>query len=57
MDWFSSLIEMLKKVIGKEERDWDKLLSYLLFAYHEVSQASTGFSPFELLNGYQIHGP
>ena len=30
----------------EEDKDWDKLLPYLLFAYREVSQEPTGFSPF-----------
>ena len=29
----------------------------LLFAYREVPQASTGFSPFELTLGYNVRGP
>lgn len=29
----------------------------LLFTYRKVPQASTGFSPFELLYGQQIQGP
>ena len=48
---------MLRKISGKEGKDWDKLLPYLLFAYREVPQASTGFSPFELLYGHQVCGP
>ena len=32
------------------------LLPYLLFAYREVPQASTGFSPFELLYGRKVRG-
>ena len=36
---------------------WDKMLPYLLFAYWEVPQASTGFSPFELLCGKAVNGP
>ena len=40
-----------------EGRDWVKLLPYLLFAYREVPQASTGFSPFELLYGRTVRGP
>ncbi|KAL0194735.1 hypothetical protein M9458_008307 [Cirrhinus mrigala] len=38
-------------------RDWDKWLPFVLFAYREVPQASTGFSPFELLYGWQVQGP
>lgn len=36
---------------------WDKWLPFVLFAYREVSQASTGFSPFELLYGWSVQGP
>ena len=32
------------------------LLQYLLFVYHEVPQATTGFSPFELLYGREVQG-
>ena len=47
---------MLRKVVTKEGKDWDKLLPYVLFTYREVPQASTGFSPFELIYG-RIRGP
>ena len=53
----STLKSMLRKTVSKEGKDWDWLLPYLLFAYREVPQASTGFSPFELLYGHQVHGP
>ena len=32
-------------------KNWDQLLPHVLFAIQEVPQASTGFSPFELLYG------
>ena len=48
---------MLRKTAKEEGKNWDKLLPYLLFAYREVPQASTGFSPFELLYGRQVRGP
>ncbi|KAI3359033.1 hypothetical protein L3Q82_015435, partial [Scortum barcoo] len=38
---------------GEEGADWDQWLPYLPFAYREVPQASTGFSPFEVLYGHQ----
>lgn len=38
-------------------RDWDQWLPHLLFAYREVTQASTGISPFELLYGHDVRGP
>jgi hypothetical protein len=42
---------------AKNQKDWDELLPYILFAYREVPQESTGFSPFELLYGHRIRGP
>ncbi|KAL8620310.1 hypothetical protein ACOMHN_059910 [Nucella lapillus] len=38
-------------------RDWNRYLPALLFAYREVPQSSTGFSPFELLFGRTPRGP
>ena len=52
-----TLKAMLKTTAAEEGRDWDRLLPYLLFAYREVPQASTGFSPFELLYGRHVRGP
>lgn len=48
---------MLRKFVAANGKDWDRWLPYLLFAYREVPQASTGFSPFELLYGRQVRGP
>lgn len=47
---------MLRKFVSETGKDWDKWLPYLLFAYREVPQASTGFSPFELLYAHQVRG-
>ena len=52
-----TLKSMLRKYVTKEGKDWDKLIPYLLFAYREVPQATTGFSPFELLYGRSVRGP
>ena len=52
-----TLKSLLRKFVKKEGRDWDMLLPYLLFAYREVPQATTGFSPFELLYGREVRGP
>ena len=52
-----NLKSMLRKIATKEGRDWDKMTPFLLFAYREVPQSSTGFSPFELLYGKQVRGP
>ena len=56
-----TLKSMLQKAATKEGRDRDKMIPFLLFAYREVprevSQSSTGFSPFELLYGKLVRGP
>ena len=52
-----TLKAMLRKTATEEGKDWDRLLPYLLFAYRKVPQASTGFSPFELLYGMNVRGP
>lgn len=44
---------MLKKYAGQNPKH---VYLFLLFAYKEVPQVSTGFSPFELLYGRQLHG-
>ena len=42
---------------SEEGKNWDKMIPYILFAYREVPQATTGFSPFELLFGRDVRGP
>ncbi|XP_075764387.1 uncharacterized protein LOC142819706 [Pelodiscus sinensis] len=52
-----TLKQMLQTFMHKHPQDWDKYLPHLLFAYREVPQESTGFSPFELLYGRRVRGP
>uniref|UniRef100_A0A8C5PIZ8 Integrase catalytic domain-containing protein n=1 Tax=Leptobrachium leishanense TaxID=445787 RepID=A0A8C5PIZ8_9ANUR len=51
-----TLKSMLKKVVDKDGKNWDYLLSHLMFAIREVPQSSTGYSPFELLYGRHPRG-
>ncbi len=51
-----TLKQMLRRVAADDRRDWDKMLPYVLFGIREVPQASTGFTPFELLFGRQPRG-
>ncbi len=44
---------MLRRVVVEDKRDWDLMIPYVLFGIHKVPQASTGFTPFELLFGWQ----
>ena len=52
-----TLKSMLRKFVSRSQKNWDEYLPYLLFAYREVPQESTGFSPFELLYGRRVRGP
>ena len=52
-----TLKSMLKKTASEEGKDWDRLIPLLLFAYREVPQESTGFSPIEMLYGRDVRGP
>ena len=51
-----TLKKMLRKVMELDGRNWDQLLPFLMFSIREVPQASTGFSPFELLYGRRPRG-
>ncbi len=51
-----TLKSMVRKFLKEDAKNWDKWLEPLLFAVREVPQASTGFSPFELLYGRQPRG-
>lgn len=52
-----TLKSMLRKFVSETGSDWDQWLPFLLFAYREVPQSSTGFSPFQLLYGHPVRGP
>ena len=52
-----TLKAMLKKLCAEQPRQWHRFINVLLFAYREVPQESTGFSPFELLYGRTVRGP
>ena len=51
-----TLKSMVRKFMHEGDRNWDKWLDPLLFAVREVPQASSGFSPFELLFGRKPRG-
>ncbi len=51
-----TLKQMLRRVAADDPRNWDQMLPYVLFGIREVPQASTGFTPFELLFGRQPRG-
>ena len=47
----------LKRLCSEQPRLWHPYINPLLFAYCEVAQESTGYSPFELLYGRAVRGP
>uniref|UniRef100_A0A8C5AIP4 Integrase catalytic domain-containing protein n=1 Tax=Gadus morhua TaxID=8049 RepID=A0A8C5AIP4_GADMO len=51
-----TLKSMIRKFVLEDARYWHQWLDPLLFAAREVPQASTGFSPFELLYGRRPRG-
>lgn len=52
-----TLKSMLRKFVAGSGSDWNQWLPFLMFAYREVPQTSTGFSPFQLLYGHSVRGP
>ena len=52
-----TLKKMLRRLVQDKPEEWDRWVPALLFAYREVPQESTGFSPFELLYGRRVRGP
>ncbi|XP_078245873.1 uncharacterized protein LOC144587973 [Pogona vitticeps] len=52
-----TLMRMIRAYLAENPNSWDQKLQSLLFAYRSVPQASTGFSPFELLFGRTVKGP
>jgi hypothetical protein len=55
--WNGTLKSMLRKFTVEKPQDWDRYLDPILFAYREVPQESTGYSPFELVYGRSVRGP
>lgn len=53
---FNETMKTMLKRCSEQPRQWHRFIN-LLFAYREVPQESTGFSPFELLYGRTVRGP
>jgi len=52
-----TLKKILKRLFAEEPKQWHRYINPVLFAYREVTQESTGFSPFEMIYGRTIRGP
>ena len=55
--WNGTLKSMIKRLCQDQPKQWHRLINPVLFAYREVPQDSTGFSPFQLLYGRSVRGP
>ncbi|GFV05412.1 gag-Pol polyprotein [Trichonephila clavipes] len=55
--WNKVLKDMIHHVIREDPRSWDRQLPFLLFAYREVPNTTTGVSPFRLLYCREARGP
>ena len=42
---------------AEKPSDWDRCIPALLFSYRKVAQASSGFSPFDLVDWRSVRGP
>lgn len=43
---------MLRAIVGKNLKTWEDCLPFIEFAYNRVVHSSTGFSPFEIVYGF-----
>ncbi|RWS23056.1 Pol polyprotein-like protein, partial [Leptotrombidium deliense] len=48
---------MLSMFVSKDQRDWDRALAMVVFAYMTSVQESTGYTPFYLLYGREARLP
>ncbi|XP_069502965.1 uncharacterized protein [Ambystoma mexicanum] len=46
--------QMIRKTTSPEDKDWDRILPWILMTLRNTPQSSTGFSPFELLFGRPV---
>ncbi|CAB0014146.1 unnamed protein product, partial [Nesidiocoris tenuis] len=52
-----TLVDLLSKTVGEDQKDWDRQLPIALLAYRATDHSSTGFSPAMLLNGRELALP
>ncbi|GFS90827.1 protein NYNRIN [Trichonephila clavipes] len=55
--WNQTLKNMLHHIIREEGRSWHRYIPFLLWAYREVPNATTGTSPFLIMYGRDPKGP
>ncbi|XP_042144967.1 uncharacterized protein LOC121835094 [Ixodes scapularis] len=55
--WNGTFKSMLFHIVREHGREWDKFVPFLLWAYREVPNVTTGKLPFELMYGRVLVGP
>ena len=53
----STLKRLLRKLTQNDKVEWDKCLPFVLWAYHGMVHATTGFFPYKLLFGREMRMP
>ncbi|HBS53358.1 MAG TPA: hypothetical protein DD806_05115 [Flavobacterium sp.] len=48
-----TMAEHLRALVNPEQTDWDDWLPHVVFTFNTTVHSSTGFTPFELLYGYE----
>jgi hypothetical protein len=49
--------QMLMKVVDTDQRNWDKVLPYVVFAYNNATHSATNFTPYFLVHGRHANLP
>lgn len=52
-----TLVNTLRKLTDKKPNLWDEYMATALFAYRTTQQSTTGYTPFQLLHGYEAVTP
>ena len=55
--YHQTLKTMIKSYCQENPGEWDKGISFLVFASRDTPNVSTGFTPFELVFGHEPRGP
>ena len=53
----ATLKSILRAHCTKRQNDWDKGVLFVLFTIRDSVQESLGYSPFELVYGYELRNP
>ncbi|UYV71998.1 K02A2.6-like [Cordylochernes scorpioides] len=52
-----TIADMLSMYVDVNQKDWDRILPFVTFAYNTAKQKSTGFTPFFLVHGREAETP